>query len=167
MLASDYVLIHVSKFLRLPDIISLSSIKKETALVLPRMLQQITKFTIRRREIIPILVKVCFRISCIEINCELLQEDYDRLGSLPIEKLIDNIHGKFIISWRRIMVVAMPLLKSAHVYGKWHFDFGRCPLLTEITDLSVIEFENVGIGRLNLSAIGDANICIGRLSNTL
>lgn len=167
MLTSDYVLIHVSKFLELSDIISLSYVKKETALVLPRMLQQITIFTIRRREIIPILVKVCFRISTLEINCEIKQEDYDRLSVLPIEKLIDNVHGKFSISWSRIMVVTMSLLKSAYVCGRWHFDFSGCPLLTEITDTSVIEFKNVGIGRLNLSAIGDANICIGRLSNTL
>jgi hypothetical protein len=160
MLTSDYVLIHVSKFLGLSDIISLGSVKKEAVSVLPRMLQQITIFTIRRHEITPILIKACPRISTLEINCDLLQEEYDILGSLPIEKLIDNIHGRFAISWRRIVVVVLPLLKSASVYGKWHFDFSGCPLLTKITDMSVIEYRNVAI-------TSDANILIGGRFNKL
>lgn len=141
MLSASYVLIHVSKFLELPDIIRLGSTNSHYSSNRANMLRQITKFTITRN-IVSQLAKHCPRISSIEIDCELEQKDYDLLSNLPIEKLVDNTNNFLRIN--TVIKISMPLLKSATVTYRCSFNFDQCPLLTEI--IETVHYGNTVLG---------------------
>lgn len=125
MLAT-YTLIHVAKFLELPDILNLGSINSYCSGFRPVMLRQVTKITIKRN-IVSELAARCPKLSCIIITCQLEQKDYDLLHGLPIETLTDNANG--VLGIPRFISVNIPTLKSVFVYDKFAFDFSLCPLV--------------------------------------
>jgi hypothetical protein len=125
MLAS-YALIHVAKFLELPDILNLGSVNQLCSSSRPIMLRQVTKITITRNIVSELVVR-CPKLSCITIICQLEQKDYDLLHGLPIETLADHANGVFGVP--RFISVNIPTLKSVSVYNKFAFDFSLCPLV--------------------------------------
>lgn len=125
MLAS-YALIHIAKFLELPDILNLGSINSYCSGFRPIMLRQVTKITIKRN-IVSELAACCPKLSSITIICQLEQKDYDLLHGLPIETLADHANGVFGVP--RFISVNIPTLKSVSIYNKFAFDFSLCPLV--------------------------------------
>lgn len=147
MRAADVVILEISKYLTLEEVLQLCSTERHLKLLQQQMMAKIVKLSIRNRSTLRYVLN-CPNVSIVHVHksCTLQFSDYELLSKLPIESFTDGIvvrekrmRGLQLqsITFEPFYVVTlnMPRLKHVTVYGANNYNFSRCPLVRRIVDL--------------------------------
>ncbi len=142
MRAADVVILEISKYLTLEEVLRLCSTEKHLKSLQQQMMAKIVKLSIRNRSTLRYVLN-CPNVSIVHVHksCTLQFDDYELLSKLPIESFTDGIvvrekrmRGLMFESFH-IVTLNMPRLKHIAVYGVNNYNFSQCPSLRRIVDL--------------------------------